>query len=82
MPYDLYGNHYSSYRDAENAEMAQMAQIESNIAYHKVQELEQKLINQQQSQDYELYQKVEFLMGKVQELGIRLRAIETNKTEG
>lgn len=32
MPYDLYGQYYSSARDAENAELAQMAEINSRYA--------------------------------------------------
>lgn len=72
MPYDLYGTYYASARDAENAEMAQIAEIDARLAYEKAQKVEQ----QQQYADYELQQKIDFLMNKVEELEKRIVQLE------
>ncbi len=68
MPYDLYGNYYASERDAINAEMAQCAEIDARLAYEKAEKLERESYLKQQYNDYELQQKIDFLIEKVEML--------------
>lgn len=78
MPYDLYGQYYASARDAENAEMAQCAEIDARLAYQKAEKLEKQMYNQQYQKDYEMQQKVDFLMSKVDELENRLNKLSSS----
>jgi hypothetical protein len=71
MPYDLYGTYYASARDAENAEMAQCAAIDADLAYRNSQKLEQKYIDAQ-LREYEMCQKIDYLMDKVEDLEKRI----------
>jgi len=79
MAYDLYGNYYASERDAYNAEMAQCAEIEARLAYEKVEKLEQEVYIRQQHQEYELHQKVDYLMDKVESLEKEITMLKSRK---
>lgn len=74
MPYDLYGNHYTSRRDALNAEMAQCAEIDARIANQKVHELEKKLYNQ--NYDEKLHYDLEMLSQYCSHLEERIKSLE------
>ena len=73
MPYDLYGKYYASSRDAENAEMAQCAEIDARLAYEKVTQLEEQIGSQP---DYEMWQKVDYLMSKIEEFENKIKILE------
>lgn len=79
MPYDLYGNYYASERDAYNAEMAQCAEIDARLAYEKVEQLEREIHNREQYQEYELHQKVDYLMDKVESLEKEITMLKLRK---
>ncbi|MGE9312865.1 hypothetical protein ACLOAU_14550 [Niabella sp. CJ426] len=81
MPYDLYGNHYTSARDAENAEMAQCAAIDADIANRRIKDLEKQLHENGVQQEHELYQKVEYLMFKVERLEEEIERLKTINNE-
>lgn len=76
MPYDLYGNYYASARDAENAEMAQCAAIDADLAYRNQKKLEQKHIDAQ-LREYEMCQKIDYLIGKIEDLEKRISELES-----
>lgn len=50
MPYDLYGQYYSSARDAENAELAQCAEIDARHAAKEVSQLRDEISYNQQNE--------------------------------
>ena len=82
MPYDLYGQHYASRRDAENAEMAQCAAIEASIAYSEIENIKRQMQYQQdprqQEQDfYYMQQHIQSLEERVQKLEELLTSITT-----
>ncbi len=64
MPYDLYGNHYASRRDAENAEMAQMAAIDADIAYREM----ERMKDRQQSEENNIWQYIHMLEERIERL--------------
>lgn len=76
MPYDLYGNHYASRRDAENAELAQMAEIDSRLAYDQVQLLQRQVEQMQQpTQEDDL---VNQLLVRINSLEARIEKLEAS----
>jgi|GEM_PF-2214961 len=79
MPYDLYGNYYASAQDAYNAEMAQCAEIDSRLAYERVEKLEREIHNREQYQEYDLRQKVDYLMSKVESLEKEIQLLKDRK---
>lgn len=79
--YDLYGRYYPNINDAYNAEMAQCAEIDARLAYEKAEKLESELHNKQQYQDYELTQKVEYLMSKIESLEKEIVMLKLRKDD-
>jgi hypothetical protein len=79
MPYDLYGQHYASQRDAENAEMAQCAAIDADIANRGVQKLRQQF--RMMGEPNGLDMQVDYLMQKVEELEKRINILENNQNQ-
>lgn len=78
MAYDLYGNYYARERDAIAAETAQMAEIDAARAVRKADEAMQRLRDMQYQEHYEqqwkdeVWDRVEMLMKRVDELEARL----------
>ena len=68
MPYDLYGNFYSSERDALNAELAQVAEIDARLAHEETLDIERSMyekdmyINDLETRIKELEDRVNNLM--------------------
>lgn len=60
MPYDLYGQYYDSYREAENAEMAQCANIDARRAM--------KELDEEKTKSYYLEQRVDYLQQRIEAL--------------
>jgi hypothetical protein len=64
MPYDLYGNHYKSERDAINAELAQMSEIDNRINNERLRKLE----TQQRSPNQEIWEYIQVLEQRIEAL--------------
>lgn len=79
--YDLHGRYYPNINDAYNAEMAQCAEIDARLAYEKADRLERQMYEQQQNQDYELHQKVDYLMSKVESLEKEIETLKGRKED-
>lgn len=76
--YDLHGRYYAKTEDALNAEMAQCAEIDARIALSEVNKMKRNLNHESQRlRDYEVEQKIDFLMHKVEELENRIKQLET-----
>lgn len=69
MPYDLYGNHYISHREAENAELAQMAEINSRYNQQDINRVQQ----QQHISDHWMSERIAMLEERVSELEKKLQ---------
>ena len=71
MPYDLYGNFYSSERDALNAELAQVAEIDARLAHEETLDIERSMyekdmyINDLETRIKELEDRVNNLMESI-----------------
>jgi hypothetical protein len=68
MPYDLYGQYYSSARDAENAEMAQCAAIDASIAMRQVEDMKRQQPMQDGEEIYYLRQHIQSLEERLEKL--------------
>jgi hypothetical protein len=73
--YDLYGRAYRTRVEAENAEMAQCAAIDADLAYRKMDELQER----QQSEENNIWQYIHMLEQRIGLLEDRLS--QTNQTQ-
>lgn len=64
MPYDLYGTHYKSSREAEAAELSQMSEIDNRINSKRIRDLERQH-QQEHYPNQELWQHIYMLEERI-----------------